>query len=373
MFAILGCQCNAVGWPTQTKERVHATRRILLETCYWHFCSKSEGVEVNWRSINKERTSTQGWQNAYRRRLFGDYRLGFHPIAARAQGAAMMQFVKRIWAKGRKGKAAIGCGGLLFLCSICTMVSLIWSATPQGRQATEQRNATATASALIKAETANAPTATTRPTRTPLPSNTPRPSVTIKVETPETAGANITPTTAPATSTFTPTPSLPPAPVTRSNTNLRSGPGVNYSIVGSAPAGTSLDIRARTAAGDWLLLASGAWVSADLVVNAPAVPVAANIPTPPATSVRAVAPVVVATTAPGGGSNSNAFTCIGGCATPPDPSCAIKGNVNSEDEKIYHTPGQRDYERTDIKPEEGDRWFCTPEEARAAGFRPAQR
>jgi hypothetical protein len=81
-------------------------------------------------------------------------------------------------------------------------------------------------------------------------------------------------------------------------------------------------------------------------------------------------PVRVATISIGGGS---AFTCIGGCAVAPDPSCAIKGNVNSDQVKIYHTPGQRDYNRTDIKPEEGDRWFCTEAEAQAAGFRHAQR
>lgn len=293
-----------------------------------------------------------------------------------------MQFIKRVWSKGRKGKAAIGCGGLLFLCSICTVVSMIWSATPQGRQAAERRNATATASALIKAETANAPTATARPTKTPVPTNTPHPSntshptATARIETPGTAGVNATttlaPTTTPVMSTSVPTTSLPPAPVARSNANLRSGPGVNYPIVGSVPAGTPLDISARTAAGDWLLLATGVWISADLVTNAPTVPVAEIIPTPPATSVSSVAPIVVATAAPGGG-NSNPFTCIGGCATPPDPSCAIKGNVNSKGEKIYHMPGQRDYERTDIKPEEGDRWFCTEEEARAAGFRHAKR
>lgn len=80
-----------------------------------------------------------------------------------------------------------------------------------------------------------------------------------------------------------------------------------------------------------------------------------------------------APTAAGAPSAKRTFTCAGGCAVPPDPSCAIKGNVNSDKEKIYHTPGQRDYAKTDIKPEEGDRWFCTAAEAQAAGFRPAQR
>lgn len=45
--------------------------------------------------------------------------------------------------------------------------------------------------------------------------------------------------------------------------------------------------------------------------------------------------------------------------------CLIKGNINSKGEKIYHTPDSPSYEQT--KPE---MWFCTEEEAQAAGFRP---
>lgn len=51
--------------------------------------------------------------------------------------------------------------------------------------------------------------------------------------------------------------------------------------------------------------------------------------------------------------------------------CAIKGNVNSKNQKIYHLPGCGSYQKTLVRPEEGDRWFCTEEEARMAGFRKA--
>ena len=52
-------------------------------------------------------------------------------------------------------------------------------------------------------------------------------------------------------------------------------------------------------------------------------------------------------------------------------NCLIKGNVSkrNNDEKIYHCPGWRDYEKTQVNPEEGDRWFCSEKEAIAAGFR----
>ncbi|EEX08078.1 nuclease [Ruegeria lacuscaerulensis ITI-1157] len=53
--------------------------------------------------------------------------------------------------------------------------------------------------------------------------------------------------------------------------------------------------------------------------------------------------------------------------------CDIKGNVSSKGERIYHVPGQRHYARTKISPAKGERWFCSPAEARAAGWRAARR
>jgi hypothetical protein len=57
-------------------------------------------------------------------------------------------------------------------------------------------------------------------------------------------------------------------------------------------------------------------------------------------------------------------------AIPPVPggACRIKGNI-SESGKIYHVPGSEWYERTQISPAKGERWFCTEVEAKAAGWR----
>jgi len=41
-------------------------------------------------------------------------------------------------------------------------------------------------------------------------------------------------------------------------------------------------------------------------------------------------------------------------------------------ERIYHLPGQQYYDRTVISPEDGERWFCTKEEAEANGWRRAK-
>lgn len=54
-------------------------------------------------------------------------------------------------------------------------------------------------------------------------------------------------------------------------------------------------------------------------------------------------------------------------------ACRIKGNISSRGEKIYHVPGQKYYAKTRISKTRGERWFCTPAQARAAGWRAARR
>lgn len=50
-------------------------------------------------------------------------------------------------------------------------------------------------------------------------------------------------------------------------------------------------------------------------------------------------------------------------------NCQIKGNINSSGEHIYHLPGQRFYNRTQIDTNTGERWFCSENEALRAGWR----
>ena len=57
----------------------------------------------------------------------------------------------------------------------------------------------------------------------------------------------------------------------------------------------------------------------------------------------------------------------------PAGGCVIKGNIGSTGKRIYHLPGQADYEATRISERKGERWFCSEAEARAAGFRRAAR
>lgn len=104
----------------------------------------------------------------------------------------------------------------------------------------------------------------------------------------------------------------------------------------------------------------------------PTQPPAVAYPTPTAVVYPTQPSVVYPTTAstqPQPAAGGQPFVCTGGCSVAPDPSCSIKGNVNSRKDKIYHTKSSRSYDRTNVRPEEGDRWFCTEQEASDAGFR----
>lgn len=53
--------------------------------------------------------------------------------------------------------------------------------------------------------------------------------------------------------------------------------------------------------------------------------------------------------------------------------CNIKGNISDKGERIYHVPGQAYYDKTRISTGKGERWFCSEQEARNAGWRKARR
>jgi len=67
----------------------------------------------------------------------------------------------------------------------------------------------------------------------------------------------------------------------------------------------------------------------------------------------------------------SACLCLAGVssASAQSGSCNIKGNVSTKGERIYHMPGDDYYNDTRIQSSHGERWFCSEEEARAAGWR----
>lgn len=72
----------------------------------------------------------------------------------------------------------------------------------------------------------------------------------------------------------------------------------------------------------------------------------------------------------------NAHTMLlppSGTEGAPSPECLIKGNISRNGERIYHMPDQQFYAKIDMNKRSDRRWFCTPEEAEAAGWRRALR
>jgi endonuclease YncB( thermonuclease family) len=57
----------------------------------------------------------------------------------------------------------------------------------------------------------------------------------------------------------------------------------------------------------------------------------------------------------------------------PSPDCTIKGNVNRSGECIYHRPTSRWYAQIKMQISKGTRWFCSVEDAEAAGCRETRR
>lgn len=52
--------------------------------------------------------------------------------------------------------------------------------------------------------------------------------------------------------------------------------------------------------------------------------------------------------------------------------CLIKGNISSKGKRIYHVQGTSLYGKTKIDTSKGERWFCSEEQAREAGWRKAK-
>jgi endonuclease YncB( thermonuclease family) len=70
---------------------------------------------------------------------------------------------------------------------------------------------------------------------------------------------------------------------------------------------------------------------------------------------------------------TNAQTILLGAASAaeaPSPDCTIKGNISRSGECIYHQQGGRWYAKINMDLSKGKRWFCSVQEAEAAGCRP---
>ena len=62
----------------------------------------------------------------------------------------------------------------------------------------------------------------------------------------------------------------------------------------------------------------------------------------------------------------------GKCAEDKKVGCVIKGNISRLDKRWYHLPSFRHYSQTKVNLDQGDRWFCTEDQAIKAGFKAAR-
>jgi endonuclease YncB( thermonuclease family) len=110
-----------------------------------------------------------------------------------------------------------------------------------------------------------------------------------------------------------------PSASAKKNANLRAGPGTNYPLASGVKAGQSLDIVAKNKAGDWLKLATGAWIASFLVSNVPAVPVASVIPAAPVPTSRPAPTSPPVVRAPNPAPAGNCDPCYPDVCIPPPP------------------------------------------------------
>ena len=69
--------------------------------------------------------------------------------------------------------------------------------------------------------------------------------------------------------------------------------------------------------------------------------------------------------------NTSGNDCPAGCMIQTE-GCLVKGNINGQQDKIYHLPGSDEYYDVVVNPSKGERWFCTIREAIQNGWRPAR-
>jgi SH3-like domain-containing protein len=204
------------------------------------------------------------------------------------------------------------------------------------------------------------------PTRTPFPTFTATPAVAVTptlapptvapaadtqaaAALPLTQTATLTETAPAAPPAAAPTPTPAPAAATLTIAsdivNVRSGPGTDYDLVGTAANGESFSIVAKNAAGDWWEICcvggQNGWVFGELatVQNADAVAVAADLPAAPvaeatAPPANAVAAAPAPEAAPAEAATAEAATAEAATAEAPapaapyDPTASSAGNFD---------------------------------------------
>ena len=142
--------------------------------------------------------------------------------------------------------------------------------------------------------------------------------------------------------------------------NVREGPGTDRKVVGSLAAGEcskAIDILSNI---DWIKIEKG-WVSRKVESQK------TQVKPQESTEAERDGSIKIDKNPPPG---APVYKHNPTNEAESSKECNIKGNISqTTGEKIYHVPGGKWYDRTNIDPDYGERWFCSEEEARAAGWR----
>ena len=195
--------------------------------------------------------------------------------------------------------------------------------TPELTRPTPTPNATATASAekTAQALAVRAMLTASAPTPAPPPTRTPNATATARADQTAVARAIFDSLTATAKANFKPA-AIPEIVMTR-QTNVRSGPGTNYTVLGTENQGARFVVTGRNPAGDWWEIdynGRTGWVSAGLVTpyNTEAVAVSANLPAAPPTPTPPPAPLPAPSCTVGvDGGFQSIYSSDLGCASGP--------------------------------------------------------
>jgi hypothetical protein len=138
-------------------------------------------------------------------------------------------------------------------------------------------------------------------------------------------------------------------------------------IASSEPALVSTESPSSSAVTSQSPAAATAAPSATLLQSTPTqAPGISATQTHPKPGFADIAPQATRTPAP-----RPAGACPGGCESPP-AGCLIKGTIPRDGYKLYLLAGQPGYASAQIDPQKGERWFCTIDEARSAGWMPSK-
>ncbi len=203
--------------------------------------------------------------------------------------------------------------------------------------------------------TVTSPVSTAIPhTSTPVPltilTATPAPSPTL---------------TPPHTPTRTATPAATPTMVATSTPAHVSTPALTVN-----PAGTPAEVSAASTAQSQSVAPVTSTPTAVFTASATATVTPSATATPIPTPTNAATATFTATAMP----TATAIHVPTATYTPVPAHCRIKGNIHMDSgERVYHTPDSPWYGRTEIDTRAGERWFCTEQEARDAGWRAPKR